>query len=201
MILEVLGNPYQYELEKLTRVFFPNEKIRVVFAQGTYPADETVCTAQIEADTARVSIQLDGRNWCKAERLAKEDDRELQLATLLFCGLQALTGYTPQWGLLTGIRPSKLLLTLQAEMGKEAAREYFTDRFFVSPQKNGTHRKRRRTRNGNHRVFAPRVLQFICFHSVLPHAVQLLFVRVARHDKRHRQKIGARLCAAAVRRN
>ena len=66
MILEVLGNPYQYELEKLTRVFFPNEKIRVVFAQGTYPADETVCTAQIEADTARVSIQLDGRNWCKA---------------------------------------------------------------------------------------------------------------------------------------
>lgn len=135
MILEVLGNPYQYELEKLTRVFFPNEKIRVVFAQGTYPADETVCTAQIEADTARVSIQLDGQKWCKAERLAKEDDRELQLATLLFCGLQELTGYTPQWGLLTGIRPSKLLLTLQAEMGKEAAREYFTDRFFVSSQK------------------------------------------------------------------
>lgn len=135
MILEVLGNTYQYELEKLTRVFFPNEKIRVTFDKGTYPADKNICTAQIEKDEARVSLQLDGKHYCKAESLVGEHDPELKLASLLFCGLRELTGYTPQWGLLTGIRPSKLLLTLQAEMGKTAARSYFTDRFFVSPQK------------------------------------------------------------------
>ncbi|MGN0570725.1 MAG: coproporphyrinogen dehydrogenase HemZ [Candidatus Fimenecus sp.] len=135
MILEVLGNTYQYELEKLTRVFFPNEKIRVVFEAVPHTQTEPVCTAQIEADTARVSIQIDAQKWCKAEELSTEDDRELKLASLLFCGLKEVTGYTPQWGLLTGIRPSKLLLTLQAEMGETAARAYFTDRFFVSPQK------------------------------------------------------------------
>ena len=31
MILEILNHTYQYEAEKLLRVFFPNEKIRVVF--------------------------------------------------------------------------------------------------------------------------------------------------------------------------
>lgn len=135
MILEVLGNSYQYELEKLTRVFFPNEKIRVAFEKGTYSAEENICTAQIENGEACVSLQIDGKHYCKAECLAGENDPELKLATLLFCGLRNLTGYTPQWGLLTGIRPSKLLLALQAEMGETAARAYFTDRFFVSPQK------------------------------------------------------------------
>ena len=135
MILEVLGNSYQYELEKLTRVFFPNEKIRVTFEKEAYPTEENVCVAQIENGEARVSLQMDGKHYCKAESLAGESDPELKLATLLFCGLRTLTGYTPQWGLLTGIRPSKLLLALQAEMGETAARAYFTDRFFVSPQK------------------------------------------------------------------
>lgn len=135
MILEVLGNAFQYELEKLTRVFFPNEKIRVVFEKSSPAAEEDVCTAEICENTARVELDIHGAHWQKTAPLDETTDRELALASLLFAGLRTLTGYTPQWGLLTGIRPSKLLLNLQAEMGKDAARAYFTDRFFVSPQK------------------------------------------------------------------
>ncbi len=135
MILEVLGNAFQYELEKLTRVFFPNEKIRVVFEKSTPAAEEDVCTAEICENTARVELHIHGAHWQKSAPLDGAPDRELALASLLFAGLRTLTGYTPQWGLLTGIRPSKLFLTLQAEMGEDAARAYFTDRFFVSPQK------------------------------------------------------------------
>ncbi len=135
MILEVLGNAFQYELEKLTRVFFPNEKIRVVFEKSTPAAEKDVCTAEICENTARVELHIHGAHWQKSAPLDGAPDRELALASILFAGLRTLTGYTPQWGLLTGIRPSKLFLTLQAEMGEDAACAYFTDRFFVSPQK------------------------------------------------------------------
>lgn len=134
MVLEVLGNAYQYELEKLVRLFFPNEKIQVVFEKSVSAMGENVCTAEITGDMARVSLQVDGQEYCKEIKLYT-DDPELQLATLCFHGLQTLTGYTPKWGLLTGIRPSKLLLALQEEMGKDAAHRYFTDRFFVSEEK------------------------------------------------------------------
>lgn len=134
MILEVLGNAYQYELEKLTRVFFPNEKIRVVF-EKTAEQQADVLRAEIDGDCARVNLTVQGQTYQDAAALSASDDRELVLATLLFRGLQALTGYTPKWGLLTGIRPSKLLIALQAEMGRAAAHSCFTDRFFVSEQK------------------------------------------------------------------
>ena len=45
MILEILNHTYQYEAEKLLRVFFPNEKIHVVFEKTENP-EEAVLTME-----------------------------------------------------------------------------------------------------------------------------------------------------------
>lgn len=134
MILEVLNHTYQYEAEKLLRVFFPNEKIHVVFEKAENP-EGAVLTTKI-TDTHALAVFHDGKTAQKSEALLSgSDDKELLLATQMYKVLTAVTGYTPKWGLLTGIRPSKLLIALQEEMGKENAARYFTERFFVSPEK------------------------------------------------------------------
>ena len=43
MILEIINHEYQYEAEKLTRIFYPNEKITVVTEKGA-PENEAVLT-------------------------------------------------------------------------------------------------------------------------------------------------------------
>ena len=134
MILEVLNHTYQYEAEKLLRVFFPNEKIHVVFEKTENP-EGAVLTTEI-TDTHALAVFHDGKTAQKSEALLSgSDDKELLLATQMYKVLTTVTGYTPKWGLLTGIRPSKLLIALQEEMGKENAARYFTERFFVSPEK------------------------------------------------------------------
>lgn len=134
MILEILNHTYQYEAEKLLRVFFPNEKIHVVFEKTENP-EGAVLTTEI-TDTHALAVFHDGKTAQKSEApLAESDDKELLLATQMYKVLTAVTGYTPKWGLLTGIRPSKLLIALQEEMGKENAARYFTERFFVAPEK------------------------------------------------------------------
>lgn len=135
MILEILGHNYQYELEKLTRLFFPNEKIRVVFEAGESADADPLCRTEIQDNSAHVFCRFGEQIWEQTVSLKDVQDTELQLASMLFCALKSLTGYQPKWGLLTGIRPSKLLLTLQKEMGNANANAYFRDRFFVSEEK------------------------------------------------------------------
>lgn len=135
MTLEILGHSYQYELEKLTRLFFPNEKICVVFEKSENTDAQLLCRTEIKDNAAHVFCRIGEKTWEQTVSLENVQDAELQIASMLFCALKDLTGYQPKWGLLTGIRPSKLLLALQNEMGNPAARAYFRDRFFVSEEK------------------------------------------------------------------
>lgn len=135
MILEILNHTYQYELEKLLRVFYPNRKITVVFGTAHSAEGQAVMTTQIADGKAYVAF-CDGQNTVeKTAPLSEGCNPELVLATLMYEILTEQTGYRPKWGLLTGVRPSKLLITLQNEMGRDAARRYFTERFFVSEEK------------------------------------------------------------------
>lgn len=56
---------------------------------------------------------------------------------MLFSLLCENTGYIPKWGMLTGIRPSKLFRGFAERYGEEKAKKIFTDDYFVSKQKTG----------------------------------------------------------------
>ena len=47
-----------------------------------------------------------------------------------------ITGYTPPWGILTGVRPAKLMSKLISQYGVEGAKEYFCDELGASTGKN-----------------------------------------------------------------
>lgn len=135
MILEILNHKYQYEAEKLLRIFFPNEKITVVFQPTEKADDEMVISTECTENTIQVRYAFGDTTQTLCAPRDSLPDAELVLATLLFRVLTAQTGYTPKWGILTGIRPSKLLIALQEKMGVEDGNRWFTERCFVSPEK------------------------------------------------------------------
>ena len=145
MKLIIIDNTYHYETENLVRVFYPNEKIETVHE------DDESCSRFVKT---RLKRTQNGAVICVRARLRNDDGIEKEFllsekqpgesddsfferktARLLFKLLQSQTGYTPPWGILTGVRPAKLMTTLCFEMGEERAKQYFEDELFVSREK------------------------------------------------------------------
>lgn len=141
MQLICLNHRFSFEMENILRIFFPMEKIAVI-TQDLPVTDEvfrTCLTVQDETVLLSADACLDGR-IAHSERVVQcsaesEDRSELMLAAALCDCLTQLTGYKPPWGLLTGVRPSKLMRRLIEDMGKEAAFSYFVNVLEVSADK------------------------------------------------------------------
>lgn len=130
MNLYVKNHTFWFELENLTRLFFPNEKITV------YKEFETTQTPFIYTEVAdKVCISADINGFTKSLTAEKSDDNELVAAQLLYKILCEYTGITQPWGVLTGVRPVKLLRRIIEDEGQINAEKKFTDEFFVSHEK------------------------------------------------------------------
>ncbi len=136
MNLCLIGQDFRYELEKLIRIFMPFEKIEF---HSSVEACETYAVTALEGNTAKAELYLNGkeavfsRQVTPCENPAKTG--ELELAQCLFDCFTSLTGYYPQWGILTGVRPAKLFSSLIKAKGEEAAKGYFSETLRVSDSK------------------------------------------------------------------
>ncbi len=142
MILRIFGHDFHYEAENLCRVYYPNEKINIVYDGSGEDSKQisTVCEPIEGGNRITVEASIEGEiRRAQAEVFAAEaelrDKSELKTAQLMFAVLSDITGYTPPWGVLTGVRPSKLMLRLIDSMGKDAAYRYFTEDLLVSNEK------------------------------------------------------------------
>lgn len=142
MILRIFGHDFHYECENLCRVYYPNEKIEIKY-DGSGDDPLTVETRLFPEDGgARVEVitSINGSVRSAGDKVTAPEDElrdkcELRIAQLMFELLSAETGYTPPWGVLTGVRPSKLMLRLTAQLGEQGAMDYFTKGLLVSPEK------------------------------------------------------------------
>jgi len=155
MTLYILNHPYHYEMENLCRVFYPQEKIRLVRGiqspprgRGGWPGgpggalgggkkhriipQSPVVVTKIKNN--QIAVRLYAGRRLSIERPAG-DTPELTMAQMLFTLLRRHTGYQPPWGLLTGVRPSKLMLRLRRDEGSDHALRYFQDTLWVSEEK------------------------------------------------------------------
>lgn len=135
MTLAVIGHNFRYETENIIRIFFPLEKINVI--------EELPC----ETDGCIITYFKDGVIGCEvslfcgnekreASVLNKDEkEQELILAKLLYDIFTSMTGIVPSWGVLTGVRPSKLMRTLIAADGENEAVDYFRNELLVSDKK------------------------------------------------------------------
>lgn len=143
MVLVVSGHKFHYEMENLCRVFFQSENIKVVYENIENIKNEIVVKTKMYSlnenqDKISVSI-LSGETFkdlhCIVEKSQDKVDAELEMAVLLFNLLSEFTKYKPKWGVLTGVRPSKLVIKLMSSMGEEKAKDYFENSLLVTPQK------------------------------------------------------------------
>lgn len=136
MILGIKNHKFQYEAEKLTRVFYPNEKITVVIGDS-FKDGEALLLTEFTDSEVRVVFTDEAGNVLYSEEnsLSGVSDGELLMAQMMFRALVKITGYTPKWGILTGIRPSKLLRNLKATYGDEKGKEIFMRDYLVTREK------------------------------------------------------------------
>ena len=130
MNLYVKNHNFWFELENLTRLFFPNEKINV---HKTFDSLEQPYIYTELSDNVKIEVSIN--NFHKTLVAGKTDDNELTSAQLLYKLLYQYSGYTQPWGVLTGVRPVKLFRRLCEELGADGAKRKFLNEFYVSPEK------------------------------------------------------------------
>ena len=133
MNLYLKNHNFHFELENLTRLFFPNEKITVI-RDFSEPQPPYIYTEVSDKITISVNIGSFNKSETAVKKLT-DDDNELVSAQLLYKLLCDFTGLTQPWGILTGVRPVKLLRRLAEESNEEQAVKKFEKDFFVSNEK------------------------------------------------------------------
>ena len=136
MKLCCIGHSFRYEMEKLCRLFLPFEKIEVTDAILN---DNSVAVTKQDKEHIYASLKIGETFFEKSGVLNKnynDRDAERELAALLFECFSEITGYSPKWGIVTGIRPARLYSAVIKELGsEEAAKEFFSKKFFVNEEK------------------------------------------------------------------
>jgi oxygen-independent coproporphyrinogen-3 oxidase len=132
MNLFIKNHCFHYELENLTRLFFPNEKITVIkeYDELTEPYIFTEVS-----DKVLVKVKVGDYEKASTSKLSDEVENERMMCELLYKILCEFTAVTPPWGMITGVRPVKLYRKLKEADGEALADKYFLDKLFVSAEK------------------------------------------------------------------
>ena len=139
MNIYCIKHKYIYETEKLLMLFFPLEKNNVCEEfhsdNGNYFYTEIEETD--EKITFKASFSYEGKTLSDEKNLLKDQcaDKEYELLSLGYPLLRTLCGFSPEWGMLTGVRPSKLIMNKMVEADEKTAKEYFTNHFFANEEK------------------------------------------------------------------
>jgi len=138
MNLCFINHNYRYELEKLVRIFLPFEKIEFF----DYFNQSNLCAVtEITIDGTAYSrlyfgsLLFENELGIENDAENKEKEEELKLALSLYDCFTRATGYFPQWGILTGVRPAKLFSRLTKKNGITKTEEYFKNSLKVSDKK------------------------------------------------------------------
>lgn len=129
MKLLVINHNFHYEMEKLVRIFMPNEKIEIIRDKT---AEDFDLLTSLE-DEITVTANYDG--FFKVLCAPLCEDNEMQMGRMVYALLGGYTGFYPEWGVLTGVRPSKLLINTEKTMGRDKAEKYFKKDLLVTDEK------------------------------------------------------------------
>ncbi len=139
MKVTVRGPVSTYEFENLTRLFFPGAAVcdrlprktdgvlvRIALRDGVAAAGGKLLAA----------LRLDGKVYIVRDRLQNAQKTEYELCRLLYGLLCRVTGRRPPWGMLTGVRPVRLLHGAVAQgLSLQQAAENLQKTYDVSDQK------------------------------------------------------------------
>ena len=127
-----INHAFHYELENLTRLFYPNEKITVIKDSKAF---EEPYIKALRSENLFVEVKCGNFVESSSANVSDDAEDERMLCELLYKILCKLTEVTPPWGMITGVRPVKLYRNLLNSGGKDYADEYFKEKLFVNDEK------------------------------------------------------------------
>ncbi len=139
MNIYCVNHSYKYELEKLSRLFFPLEKFEI--KDGAPEGELSGLLSKIAKtpeETTFFAVLKVGEKESKKEKTlpsSSVENEERELALVCFEAFCEACAFVPKWGILTGVRPSKLMMRHIESDGEAAAEEYFKNALLVSPEK------------------------------------------------------------------
>lgn len=139
MNIYCINHDYLYETEKLLFLFLPFEKNKSLDVWDSPECDyfRTEIIRGEEGITFKAEFSYKGKTLSDSRSVSVKNckDEEYELLSLAYPLLKEICGYAPEWGMLTGVRPSKLMLNKIDEAGEEYAIDYFRNKFFASEEK------------------------------------------------------------------
>ncbi len=143
MIVKVNGNVKPYYVQTIAMIFFPGAK----FPENEECTSETVVLTLDMTETAdgvhsTVTIAQGERSvtseaataWTKSAD--RDHVRKLSSGEALLQAGAAFTGYTPPWGILTGVRPAKVASELfERGLTPDEAAAVIAEEYFVTEKK------------------------------------------------------------------
>ena len=138
MILSILNHNFRYETENIIRIFFPLEKINTIFTLPDFSSDYILTERKFSDGDVFMSceVKYGDREYKRNKKTASDETmQELVLAQLLYDIFSEICDYKPSWGIVTGVRPAKLLRNLIAAEGEEKAIDYYKNQLYVSDEK------------------------------------------------------------------
>ena len=128
------GNSCKYEIEAVMKLFLPVMTFDFLFEEETSEGD--YCIISSAENQLDVTVFLNGKTAARHCVENEADKVELSLCRMLYECMRELTGITPQWGYLTGIRPvKKVNALLDQGLAKEEIFAHLKEKYDVSDRK------------------------------------------------------------------
>ncbi len=143
MKIQISGNIGEYYVQTLCMLFFPGVKFSKT--ESTDTALSAVISVEDMGDSVSATVTLTNEKGTetataveKKQEKARVSSEQVALGKAFFTAGKKLTGLTPSWGILTGVRPAKLALkSLQDGKTKAEVRSSLAKEYLVTPKKAG----------------------------------------------------------------
>ncbi len=144
MIIRIHGDISQYYVQTLCMVFFPGAKFNEDANRDPNAPRVTVSIKNYKNGNIRAIVEIEafGRT-SRAEEMATPSPNivpermgKIAVGRAMFAAGKELFGHIPPWGVLTGVRPSKVATELIVKgNGILRSKKILRDEYFLNPQK------------------------------------------------------------------
>lgn len=140
LIVNVSRDGFEYDIHSLIKAFFPDANVKVIVGEAFESSEGDLPDIRLlfEDDTIFMMVDSFKAHLCKKIHIAGLERPNVKnaLKQLIYCSLKEAYKRELPWGTLTGIRPTKIAMTLLKEGADvEEIREYMKTVYLLSDEK------------------------------------------------------------------
>ncbi len=133
MYLKINHN-YNYQVVTTIQIYYPNIKLKSI-ENNDYEKEEFLFESVVQTGFVEAKLLVNDEEvaYCKVDTDNSVSDEKYAVKKSLFLMLKDYVGVTPSWGMLTGVRPAKNIVSLLEEgLQLTEIPKYLNEKFYVS---------------------------------------------------------------------